>query len=305
MRPVESRTGRWRTIMPGSSSKSPASGQVAPPSCERARRGPPIPALALDHVAKCRGSPSMASCPPGASSTVLPAGCRAGRPAPRGQPHAPSRRRAAMMTHPRCPRVSPRTRSANSSPPGARRWMRSDRRGERLPTNRNVLSSMVVPFCCAEACAILARRTAVPRPARRGLQGWWMAVHRSETVATVATVESARPRAAGRRHCRRGAGDRVGHARTRPAALTPVPVTCRPWWCCCAGRRWARRRGAEPGAIPGARQRGIATFAGGALTGVTGGYLIGFVVAAALVGAVARRTDSVLAVGAAMLGASS
>ncbi|MGC9318539.1 MAG: biotin transporter BioY [Armatimonadota bacterium] len=46
---------------------------------------------------------------------------------------------------------------------------------------------------------------------------------------------------------------------------------------------------------------GVATFAGGALTGVTGGYLLGFAAAAGIVGAVARRTESMVAVGAAMV----
>ena len=50
----------------------------------------------------------------------------------------------------------------------------------------------------------------------------------------------------------------------------------------------------------GTGSAGLTTFAGGALTGVTGGSLSVFVLAAALVGAVARRTDGIAAVGAAM-----
>ncbi|MEA3403431.1 MAG: biotin transporter BioY [Armatimonadota bacterium] len=87
-----------------------------------------------------------------------------------------------------------------------------------------------------------------------------------------------------------------------PLPFSPVPVTLQTMVVLLSG--------AVLGAVGGTLSQilylalgsaGVATFAGGALTGVTGGYLIGFVVAAGIVGAVARRTDSMLAVGAAMV----
>jgi len=133
-----------------------------------------------------------------------------------------------------------------------------------------------------------------------------MAVHRSETIATVASVEITRA------HLLLAAGVAGGAVATAlathvriPLPFTPVPVTLQTMVVLLCGATLGAAGGALSQALFLALgTAGIATFAGGALTGITGGYLIGFVAAAALVGAVARRTDSVLAVGAAMLAGS-
>jgi len=129
---------------------------------------------------------------------------------------------------------------------------------------------------------------------------------RSETVATIARV------AITRAHLVYAAGIAGGalatalstHVRV-PLPFTPVPVTLQTMVVLLCGAILGAGGGAlSQIAFLVLGTAGIATFAGGSLLGVTGGYLIGFVLAAALVGAVARRTDSVLAVGATMLGAS-
>jgi biotin transport system substrate-specific component len=90
-----------------------------------------------------------------------------------------------------------------------------------------------------------------------------------------------------------------------PLPFSPVPVT---------GQTMAVLiSGAMLGAVAGPLSQGlfillgatgVTAFAGGAFTGFTGGYLIGFVLAALIVGAATRRTSSVLAVGLAMAAAS-
>jgi len=129
---------------------------------------------------------------------------------------------------------------------------------------------------------------------------------RSETVATVASVTITRA------HLVLAAGIAGGALATAlsthvriPLPFTPVPVTLQTMVVLLCGAMLGAGGGALSQIVFLALgTAGVASFAGGSLLGVTGGYLIGFVVAAALVGAVARRTDSTLAVGATMLGAS-
>lgn len=131
-------------------------------------------------------------------------------------------------------------------------------------------------------------------------------VQRTETVATVASVEITRA------HLLLAAGIAGGALATALAAhvriplpFTPVPVTLQTMVVLLCGATLGAAGGALSQALYLALgTAGVATFAGGTLTGITGGYLIGFVVAAALVGAVARRTDNVFAVGVAMLAGS-
>ncbi len=87
-----------------------------------------------------------------------------------------------------------------------------------------------------------------------------------------------------------------------PLPFSPVPVTLQTMIVLLAGATL----GAAGGALSqvlflGLGAAGVATFAGGSLTGVTGGYLVGFVVAALMVGFVAGRSRSTMAVGAAMV----
>lgn len=131
-------------------------------------------------------------------------------------------------------------------------------------------------------------------------------VQRTETVATVASVEITRA------HLLLAAGIAGGALATALAAhvriplpFTPVPVTLQTMVVLLCGATLGAAGGALSQALYLALgAAGVAAFAGGTLTGITGGYLIGFVVAAALVGAVARRTDNVFAVGVAMLAGS-
>lgn len=131
-------------------------------------------------------------------------------------------------------------------------------------------------------------------------------VQRTETVATVASVEITRA------HLLLAAGIAGGALATALAAhvriplpFTPVPVTLQTMVVLLCGATLGAAGGALSQALYLALgAAGVATFAGGTLTGITGGYLLGFVVAAALVGAVARRTDNVFAVGVAMLAGS-
>lgn len=86
-----------------------------------------------------------------------------------------------------------------------------------------------------------------------------------------------------------------------PLPFSPVPVTAQTMTVLAAGALLGPAAGAlSQGLFLGLGATGLTAFAGGALTGVTGGYLIGFVLAAAIVGAVARRTRNVVAVGLAM-----
>ncbi|MGD9495018.1 MAG: biotin transporter BioY [Armatimonadota bacterium] len=86
-----------------------------------------------------------------------------------------------------------------------------------------------------------------------------------------------------------------------PLPFSPVPVTLQTMVVLLAGALLGAPAGALSQALYLALgAAGVVSFAGGSLLGVTGGYLAGFVIAAGLVGAVARRTDSVLLVGAAM-----
>lgn len=127
-------------------------------------------------------------------------------------------------------------------------------------------------------------------------------MHRSETVTTVATLEITRG------HLLLAAGIVGGALATAlathvriPLPFTPVPVTLQTMVVLLCGATLGAAGGALSQILYVALgSAGLTTFAGGALTGVTGGYLIGFVLAAALVGAVARRTDSIAAVGTAM-----
>jgi len=129
---------------------------------------------------------------------------------------------------------------------------------------------------------------------------------RSETVATVASVTITRA------HLVLAAGIAGGALATALSThvrivlpFTPVPITLQTMVVLLCGAILGAGGGALSQIVFLALgTAGVATFAGGSLLGVTGGYLIGFVIAAALVGAVARRTESALAVGATMLGAS-
>ncbi len=87
-----------------------------------------------------------------------------------------------------------------------------------------------------------------------------------------------------------------------PLPFTPVPITAQTMVVLLSGAIL----GAAGGAISqivflALGTAGVTTFAGGSLAGVTGGYLVGFVCAAAIVGSTARRTSSVILVGGAML----
>ncbi len=129
---------------------------------------------------------------------------------------------------------------------------------------------------------------------------------RSETVATVASVTITRA------HLVLAAGIAGGALATALSThvrivlpFTPVPITLQTMVVLLCGAILGAGGGALSQIVFLALgTAGVATFAGGSLLGVTGGYLIGFVIAAALVGAVARRTESALAVGGTMLGAS-
>ncbi len=90
-----------------------------------------------------------------------------------------------------------------------------------------------------------------------------------------------------------------------PLPFSPVPVTGQTMTVLIAGAMLGPVAGSLSQALFLALgATGMTVFAGGALSGVTGGYLIGFVIAAALVGFVARRSPGTLAMGLAMAGAS-
>lgn len=122
-------------------------------------------------------------------------------------------------------------------------------------------------------------------------------------VATVGTVTISR------RHALMAAGIAGAAAATALAAhvriplpFSPVPVTLQTMIVLVSGALLGAAGGALSQALYLALGvTGLSVFAAGALSGVTGGYLVGFVVAAAIVGAVARRTRSVAAVGTAMI----
>jgi biotin transport system substrate-specific component len=90
-----------------------------------------------------------------------------------------------------------------------------------------------------------------------------------------------------------------------PLPFSPVPVTGQTMTVLVAGALLGPVAGPlSQGLFLVLGATGLTAFAGGALTGLTGGYLIGFVLAALLVGATTRRTRNVAAVGAAMTAAS-
>ncbi len=87
-----------------------------------------------------------------------------------------------------------------------------------------------------------------------------------------------------------------------PLPFSPVPVTAQTIVVLLSGAFLGPLAGSLSQVLfIGLGATGLAIFAGGSFSGLTGGYLIGFVLATALIGTVARRTDSVLAVGGAML----
>lgn len=89
-----------------------------------------------------------------------------------------------------------------------------------------------------------------------------------------------------------------------PLPFSPVPVTGQTLTVLVAGALLGPVAGPLSQALfLGLGATGITAFAGGALTGLTGGYLIGFVFAARIVGAVTRRTRNVVAVGLGMAAA--
>jgi biotin transport system substrate-specific component len=90
-----------------------------------------------------------------------------------------------------------------------------------------------------------------------------------------------------------------------PLPFSPVPVTGQTMAVLVAGAMLGPIAGPlSQGLFIALGATGVTAFAGGAFTGFTGGYLIGFVLAALMVGAVTRRTNSVFAVGAGMAAAS-
>jgi len=83
-----------------------------------------------------------------------------------------------------------------------------------------------------------------------------------------------------------------------PLPFSPVPVTGQTLTVLVAGALLGPVAGPlSQGLFLALGATGMTAFAGGAMTGVTGGYLLGFVVAARIVGMVTRRTKSVIAVG--------
>lgn len=128
-------------------------------------------------------------------------------------------------------------------------------------------------------------------------------MHRSETLVVVASVPITR------RHLLLAASVCGAATATAIAAhvrialpFSPVPVTLQTMIVLLSGALLGAAGGALSQVVYIALgAAGVFTFAGGSLWGVTGGYLLGFVIAAALVGAAARRSESILAVGAAML----
>ncbi len=90
-----------------------------------------------------------------------------------------------------------------------------------------------------------------------------------------------------------------------PLPFSPVPVTGQTMTVLIAGALLGPVAGPlSQGLFLALGATGLTAFAGGALTGLTGGYLIGFVFAARLVGMVTARTRSLTAVGLAMAGGS-
>jgi biotin transport system substrate-specific component len=90
-----------------------------------------------------------------------------------------------------------------------------------------------------------------------------------------------------------------------PLPFSPVPVTAQTMTVLIAGAALGPVAGpASQALFLALGATGITAFAGGVLTGVTGGYLVGFVLAALIVGAVTSRTRDLFAVGAAMAVAS-
>ncbi|MFP4248455.1 MAG: biotin transporter BioY [Armatimonadota bacterium] len=90
-----------------------------------------------------------------------------------------------------------------------------------------------------------------------------------------------------------------------PLPFSPVPVTGQTMAVLVAGAFLGPIAGSiSQGLFLALGATGVTVFAGGALTGLTGGYLIGFVLAACIVGAVTKATHNIAAVGAAMAAAS-
>ena len=90
-----------------------------------------------------------------------------------------------------------------------------------------------------------------------------------------------------------------------PLPFSPVPVTGQTLAVLVAGALLGPTAGPLSQALfLGLGATGITAFAGGAITGLTGGYLVGFVFAARIVGMVTRRTKNVMAVALAMGAAS-
>lgn len=83
-----------------------------------------------------------------------------------------------------------------------------------------------------------------------------------------------------------------------PLPFSPVPVTGQTMTVLVAGALLGPVAGPiSQGLFLLLGATGITAFAGGAITGVTGGYLVGFILAARLVGLVTRRTRNAAAVG--------
>lgn len=90
-----------------------------------------------------------------------------------------------------------------------------------------------------------------------------------------------------------------------PLPFSPVPLTGQTMVVLIAGALLGPVAGPISQVLfVGLGATGVIAFAGGALSGVTGGYIIGFVFAALIVGLVTRRTQSIVAVGAGMAVAS-
>jgi biotin transport system substrate-specific component len=90
-----------------------------------------------------------------------------------------------------------------------------------------------------------------------------------------------------------------------PLPFSPVPVTAQTMTVLIAGAALGPVAGPiSQGLFLALGATGVTAFAGGAITGLTGGYLVGFVLAARLVGMVTRRTDDPVAVGLGMVAAS-
>jgi len=128
-------------------------------------------------------------------------------------------------------------------------------------------------------------------------------MHRSETFATLGSLSVTRGHVVLAAGVAGAALATAAAAHLRiPLPFSPVPVTLQTMVVLLSGAVLGAAGGALSQVVYLALgAAGVVTFAGGSLAGVTGGYLVGFVAAAAIVGATARRTDSALAVGGAML----